>query len=107
MLDEIAYNHFTKTAQALYVIVRSFHLYSLDCNKLTAEQSYDYTLEKVRLYTRVPLGDIVSITKGMLCIPNRRDPMLTLRYSRCLYIITLGRGQSRPDSKRRFCGDLA
>ncbi|PPQ63259.1 hypothetical protein CVT24_006784 [Panaeolus cyanescens] len=26
--------------------------------------SYDYTLEKVKLYTRVPLGDIVSISKG-------------------------------------------
>lgn len=26
--------------------------------------SYDYTLEKVKLYTRVPLGDIVSITRG-------------------------------------------
>uniref|UniRef100_A0A8H7Y3J5 SAC domain-containing protein n=1 Tax=Psilocybe cubensis TaxID=181762 RepID=A0A8H7Y3J5_PSICU len=26
--------------------------------------SYDYTLEKVKLYTRVPLGDIISITKG-------------------------------------------
>lgn len=26
--------------------------------------SYDYTLEKVKLYTRVPLGDIVGITKG-------------------------------------------
>lgn len=27
-------------------------------------QSYDYTLEKVKLYTRVPLGDIIQITKG-------------------------------------------
>lgn len=27
-------------------------------------QSYDYTLEKVKMYTRVPLGDIVGITKG-------------------------------------------
>ncbi|KAH9857173.1 SacI homology domain-containing protein [Lenzites betulinus] len=26
--------------------------------------SYDYTLEKVKMYTRVPLGDIVGITKG-------------------------------------------
>ncbi|PPQ91427.1 hypothetical protein CVT25_014315 [Psilocybe cyanescens] len=26
--------------------------------------SYDYTLEKVKLYTRVPLGDIISISKG-------------------------------------------
>ncbi|KAF8809044.1 hypothetical protein BYT27DRAFT_7163377 [Phlegmacium glaucopus] len=26
--------------------------------------SYDYTLEKVKLYTRVPLGDIVGIRKG-------------------------------------------
>ncbi|KAF8197552.1 SacI homology domain-containing protein [Pholiota molesta] len=26
--------------------------------------SYDYTLEKVKLYTRVPLGDIVGISKG-------------------------------------------
>ena len=34
--------------------------------RLTAFQSYDYTLEKVKLYTRVPLGDIVSITRGLL-----------------------------------------
>ncbi|KAF5386792.1 hypothetical protein D9615_001600 [Tricholomella constricta] len=26
--------------------------------------SYDYTLEKVKLYTRVPLGDIIGISKG-------------------------------------------
>lgn len=34
--------------------------------RLIAFQSYDYTLEKVKLYTRVPLGDIVSITRGLL-----------------------------------------
>ncbi|RDB21105.1 Phosphatidylinositide phosphatase SAC2 [Hypsizygus marmoreus] len=34
------------TAKALYII------------------SYDYTLEKVKLYTRVPLGDITGISKG-------------------------------------------
>ncbi|KAJ7510013.1 SacI homology domain-containing protein [Mycena galericulata] len=34
------------TAKALYVI------------------SYDYTLEKVKMYTRVPLGDITRISKG-------------------------------------------
>ena len=28
------------------------------------KQSYDYTLEKVKLYTRVPLGDIIQIKKG-------------------------------------------
>ena len=28
------------------------------------KQSYDYTLEKVKLYTRVPLEDIIKITKG-------------------------------------------
>ena len=27
-------------------------------------KSYDYTLEKVKIYTRVPLGDIIGITKG-------------------------------------------
>jgi len=27
-------------------------------------QSYDYTLEKVKMYTRVPLGDITRISKG-------------------------------------------
>ncbi|KAJ3500497.1 hypothetical protein NLJ89_g9770 [Agrocybe chaxingu] len=26
--------------------------------------SYDYTLEKVKLYTRIPLGDIIGISKG-------------------------------------------
>jgi len=28
------------------------------------KQSYDYSLEKVKLYTRVPLRDIIQITKG-------------------------------------------
>lgn len=27
-------------------------------------QSYDYTLEKVKMYTRVPLGDLTKISKG-------------------------------------------
>jgi phosphatidylinositol 4-phosphatase len=31
-------------------------------------QSYDYTLEKVKMYTRVPLRDIVSVTKGMFTL---------------------------------------
>jgi hypothetical protein len=30
-------------------------------------KSYDYTLEKVKIYTRVPLGDVVSISKGKPC----------------------------------------
>lgn len=29
-----------------------------------SSQSYDYTLEKVKIYTRVPIGDIAGITKG-------------------------------------------
>ncbi|KAF4615242.1 hypothetical protein D9613_002633 [Agrocybe pediades] len=40
--------------------------------------SYDYTLEKVKSYTRVPLEDIVSITKGAYIISpleeSSRDP---------------------------------
>ncbi|KAF8508377.1 hypothetical protein JB92DRAFT_633263 [Gautieria morchelliformis] len=28
-------------------------------------QSYDYNLEKVKLFTRIPLGDITKITKGI------------------------------------------
>jgi hypothetical protein len=31
---------------------------------LTFMQSYDYTLEKVKMYTCVPLGDVTEITKG-------------------------------------------
>ncbi|KAF7440628.1 hypothetical protein PC9H_000974 [Pleurotus ostreatus] len=41
--------------------------------------TYDYTLEKVKMYTRVPLGDIVSITKGAYIISPleeaSRDPL--------------------------------
>ena len=36
------------------------------------EQSYDYTLEKVKQYTRVPLGDIIQITKGNLVLISRQ-----------------------------------
>jgi len=49
------------TAQALYII------------------SYDYTLEKVKIYTRVPLGDIIGITKGAYILSPleeaSRDPI--------------------------------
>ncbi|KAF8912099.1 SacI homology domain-containing protein [Gymnopilus junonius] len=40
--------------------------------------SYDYTLEKVKLYTRIPLGDIVNISKGAYILSpleeSSRDP---------------------------------
>ncbi|KAH8106812.1 SacI homology domain-containing protein [Cristinia sonorae] len=40
--------------------------------------SYDYTLEKVKMYTRVPLGDIVTISKGAYILSpleeGSRDP---------------------------------
>ncbi|KAL1944714.1 hypothetical protein VTO73DRAFT_3144 [Trametes versicolor] len=41
--------------------------------------SYDYTLEKVKMYTRVPLGDIIGITKGAYILSPleeaSRDPL--------------------------------
>ncbi|KAH7926636.1 hypothetical protein BV22DRAFT_1062448 [Leucogyrophana mollusca] len=41
--------------------------------------SYDYTLEKVKMYTRVPLGDIVQIVKGAYILSPleeaSRDPI--------------------------------
>ncbi|KAH9952101.1 SacI homology domain-containing protein, partial [Amylocystis lapponica] len=41
--------------------------------------SYDYTLEKVKMYTRVPLGDIAGITKGPYILSpleeGSRDPL--------------------------------
>ncbi|KAI0723971.1 SacI homology domain-containing protein [Cerioporus squamosus] len=41
--------------------------------------SYDYTLEKVKMYTRVPLGDIVGISKGAYILSPleeaSRDPL--------------------------------
>ncbi|KAF8077695.1 SacI homology domain-containing protein [Lyophyllum atratum] len=41
--------------------------------------SYDYTLEKVKLYTRVPLGDIIGIMKGAYILSPleeaSRDPV--------------------------------
>ncbi|TCD64143.1 hypothetical protein EIP91_004492 [Steccherinum ochraceum] len=40
--------------------------------------SYDYTLEKVKMYTRVPLGDVVSVTQGAYILSpleeGSRDP---------------------------------
>ncbi|KAF8969687.1 SacI homology domain-containing protein [Flammula alnicola] len=42
----------SRSAKALYIV------------------SYDYTLEKVKLYTRIPLGDIISISKE----ESSRDP---------------------------------
>ncbi|KAI0748534.1 SacI homology domain-containing protein [Daedaleopsis nitida] len=41
--------------------------------------SYDYTLEKVKMYTRVPLGDILGISKGAYILSPleeaSRDPL--------------------------------
>ncbi|KAI0797649.1 SacI homology domain-containing protein [Abortiporus biennis] len=41
--------------------------------------SYDYTLEKVKIYTRVPLGDVVGINKGVYILSpleeGSRDPL--------------------------------
>ncbi|EKM55175.1 uncharacterized protein PHACADRAFT_184007 [Phanerochaete carnosa HHB-10118-sp] len=49
--------------------------------------SYDYTLEKVKMYTRVPLGDIISITKGVYILSpleeGSRDPL-----QNCGFLIT-------------------
>jgi len=40
---------------------------------------YDYTLEKVKMYTRIPLGDIIGITKGAYILSPleeaSRDPV--------------------------------
>ncbi|KAI0647334.1 SacI homology domain-containing protein [Trametes meyenii] len=53
------------SAKALYIIASNF--------------AYDYTLEKVKMYTRVPLGDIVGITKGAYILSPleeaSRDPL--------------------------------
>ncbi|KAI0054006.1 hypothetical protein FA95DRAFT_1551790 [Auriscalpium vulgare] len=41
--------------------------------------SYDYNLEKVKIYTRIPLGDIVGITRGAYIVSpleeTSRDPI--------------------------------
>jgi hypothetical protein len=56
-----------QSAKAVYVVVsliecdHRFTFWLLTCSK-----SYDYSLQKVKLYTRVPLGDIVGISKGQL-----------------------------------------
>ena len=53
-----------QTSKAIYIIVRD----PATCTNiflLTREiQSYDYALDKVKMFTRVPLGDIVGIQKG-------------------------------------------
>ncbi|ESK89839.1 hypothetical protein Moror_824 [Moniliophthora roreri MCA 2997] len=36
--------------------------------------SYDYTLEKVKLYTRIPLGDIIGISKGAYILSPLEEP---------------------------------
>ena len=43
--------------KALYCAVLSLQI-------LAPNYAINYTLEKVKMYTRVPLGDIVSVTKG-------------------------------------------
>ncbi|KXN91495.1 Phosphatidylinositide phosphatase SAC2 [Leucoagaricus sp. SymC.cos] len=52
------------TMKALYIVVSQYIRADSWISRLILNKSHDYTLEKVKLYTRVPLGDIVGITKG-------------------------------------------
>lgn len=49
-------------------------------------QRYDYTLEKVKLYTRVPLGMITKITKGHFEM-YPRNMLAHGLYDRCLHFV--------------------
>jgi len=57
--------------KALYIVVSMNGKLMTTCNSLTLLQSYDYTLEKVKLFTKVPLGDIVGVSKGFVCLLRR------------------------------------
>lgn len=46
-------------------------------------QSYDYRLEKVKVVTRVPLGNIVSIQKGSITFPV---PTADILQTVCRYV---------------------
>jgi len=49
--------------------------FSARCTDSHHKQSYDYTLEKVKQYTRIPLRDITKITKGRF-VPYPRQRVL-------------------------------
>jgi hypothetical protein len=55
-------------------------------------QSYDYNLEKVKSFTRVPIGDIIGISKGKK-FDKETDPRLII-CARRIYHITSGGSQS-------------
>lgn len=47
-----------------YLYYSKFPLPFWNIDGTDGPQSYDYTLQKVKKYTRVPLGDVVGISKG-------------------------------------------
>ena len=55
-------------------------------------KSYDYSLQKVKLYTRIPLGDIVGISKGFPPSPPlhkfRIELIFDIFYIRRIYSIS-------------------
>ncbi len=61
--------------QALYIVVKSRHTAENAYKSHLINQSYDYSLEKVKLYTRVPLQDVIGISKGQCpgCISDRQN----------------------------------
>ena len=68
-------------------------------------QSYDYTLEKVKIYTRVPLGDIIRINKGKF--DYFLGPSDDQARRRRIYFISPGGIQLRPPPKRGLCRYMA
>jgi len=48
-----------QTSKAIYIIICDPATCSISCS--AEEQSYDYALNKVQMFTQVPLGDIVGI----------------------------------------------
>ena len=70
-------------------------------------QSYDYNLEKVKISTRIPLYDIVGISKGYPLTPCVIVLLPIISYFRRLYRIPFGGDISRSHSECRIFGRVA
>ena len=70
------------------------------------DKSYEYTMEEVKMYTRVPLGDIIRISKGELILGLAEKIFDLDLDERRLHTIPIGGSKSRPRRERRVHGDM-
>lgn len=73
---------------------------------LTVMKSYDYRLEKAKLYISIPLSAIVRLEKGHYLLFGEVNKAVEMP-DRCLYHLSFGRGEQKSRAERRIFSSLA